>query len=64
MYKFPSKVAFDACDFSKAVELASTKKSSYTYKATSSGTFFFGCQIGSHCKMGQKLALTVGGMFP
>ena len=63
VYEMPSETAFDACDFSQAVELASTTQRSYTYKATASGTFYFACQISGHCNLGQKLSLTVTGVF-
>ena len=61
VYKFPDKSAFDACDFTKAIELAST--SGYTYKASAAGTFYFACSLskGFHCTVGIKLALTVTG---
>ena len=64
VYRFQSKVAFDVCDFSEAVELASYLQTSYTYKATREGTFFFACKIPGHCEMGQKMSLAVtSGMF-
>ena len=63
VWKFPDKAAFDACDFSKATELASGSQNPYTYKAPSTGIVYFGCQVGrgGHCKANQKLALTVTG---
>jgi len=59
VYMFQSKAAFDVCDFSEAVELASHLQTSYTYKATTEGTFFFACEISGHCEMGQKMSLAV-----
>ena len=59
VYKFPTKAAFDACDFSDAAELAPHSQNDYVYKANEVGTFFFSCEIPSHCELGQKLALTV-----
>ena len=59
VYIFPSKAAFDSCNFDKATKLGTT--SPYTYKASSPGVFYFGCEVGSHCKDKQKLALTVAG---
>ena len=63
VYKMPSKAAYDACDFSEAAELASTTQSSYTYKATEARTIYFACEISDHCNSGQKLTLTVTGLF-
>ena len=67
LWLFPDKAAFDACDFSKATQLAdNTQTDPYTYKASKVGTFYFGCNVGggdmgmNHCKSPQKLALTVG----
>jgi len=60
VYELPDKKAFDACDFSKAKELASHRQGSFTYKASSSGIVYFACQVSGHCSV-QKLALTVTG---
>jgi len=59
VYKFPDKTAFDACDISKATQMA--LQSPYTFKASAAGTVYFGCGVGkgSHCRGGIKLALTV-----
>merc|ERR1712032_418754 len=51
----------DACDFSKAEELASHKQGPFTYKASSAGIVYFACKVGGHCSNKQKLALTVTG---
>ena len=63
IWLLPDEKAFDACDFSKATELASGSQNPYTYKAPSTGIVYFGCQVGrgGHCKANQKLALTVTG---
>ena len=63
VYMFPSKAAFDSCDFSDATELATNDKNPFTYKASAPGTYYFGCEVGNgyHCKQPQKLALTVTG---
>ena len=63
VYKFPDNTAYDKCDFSQATEMADDDDSPYPYKATSPGIVYFGCSIGPHCKLNQKLALTVTGMF-
>merc|ERR1712032_594677 len=61
VYELPDKKAFDACDFSKAEELASHKQGPFTYKASSAGIVYFACKVGGHCSSKQKLALTVTG---
>ena len=64
VYRLPSKAAFDLCDFSEAIELASHSLTTYTYKATTEGKFFFACKIPGRCEMAQKMSLTVtSGMF-
>ena len=35
----------------------------YSYAAERAGTFYFGCKVAGHCASGQKLTLTVTGMF-
>ena len=60
VWLLPNKAAYDACDFSKGTELASTGVNEYTYKASATGTVYFGCQVTGHCKFANhKLALTV-----
>ena len=65
VWKFPDKAAFDACDFSRATELAGSSRGPYTYQASSAGIVYFGCQVQwfffSNCKAKQKLALSVTG---
>ena len=65
VWKFPDKAAFDACDFSRATELAASSKGPYTYQASSAGIVYFGCRVQwfslSNCKAKQKLALSVTG---
>ena len=58
VYMFPSKAAFEKCDFSGAKELAGNDKNPFTYKASKPGTYYFGCEVGNgwHCEQQQKLA--------
>ena len=64
VYRFPDEAAFTSCDFAGATELAPTSVNTYTFETTSPGTFYFGCSVSAHCsEAGQKLALTVAGMF-
>ena len=64
VYMFPNKADFENCEFGKAKELAANSKNPFTFKASSPGTFYFGCEVGGgyHCNTPQKLALTVTGM--
>ena len=63
VYLLPSKADYDSCNFANGNLLAPTSQNSYTYKASSPGTFYFSCSIGNgyHCNTPQKLALTVTG---
>ena len=65
VYMFPSKAAFEKCDFSGAKEVARYSENPFTYKASKAGTYYFGCEVGNgyHCNTPQKLALTVTGML-
>ena len=60
VFLFPDEIAYDSCDFSKADRLSSM--SGFKYKASTVGTFYFGCEGGSHCVRNQKLSLTVVGV--
>ena len=65
VWLLPNKAAYDACDFSKGKELASTSVTEYTYKASAAGTFYFVCEVAGHCSHAQqKLALTVTPGWP
>ena len=60
VYVMPNKAAYEACDFSQATELAPSSVNEYTYKASTAGTVYFGCNVIAHCQFAnQKLALTV-----
>lgn len=73
LWEMPSKVAFDACDFSDARELASTTHGGvaaadvdrlgyanvYEAAMDTAGTAYFACQVSDHCQKGQKIAVTV-----
>ena len=64
VYQFPDKDSFENCDFSQATILFTTAiTSSYIFRARSPGTYYFGCEVGSHCRYGQKLTLQVTGAF-
>ena len=58
VYRFPSEAAYKACDFSKATFVADR---SFTMTLKGSGTVYFGCKVGSHCRAGQKVAITIAG---
>jgi hypothetical protein len=57
VYEFPSAAAYEACDFSSAVEVAGRSDGSFTHIVTA-GTAYFGCEVGSHCRSGQKIAIS------
>ena len=57
VWQFPDKAAFDSCNFIKAVE--KSKTSPYTFTPTKPGTYYFGCEVGAHCKFEQKVAITI-----
>jgi len=55
IYLMPSKAAFDDCDFSSATLLSSNN--GYQHMLTSL-PMYFACRVGSHCRAGQKVAVT------
>ena len=63
--QFPDKAAYDACDFSGATTLVSSRSGANFVMGPTTGaaTFYIGCGVGSHCNAGQKVALvfTPGG---
>ena len=64
VFKFKDKTAFDNCDFSGAENLGD--KSGVKFTTKKAGTYYFGCEVGAHCKYGQKLAVkvTTGALVP
>ena len=64
VYQFADKTTYDKCDFAGATKLADEATSgAYSYAAETAGTFYFGCKVTGHCKLNQKLTLTVTGIF-
>jgi len=64
VYLMPAKSAHDICDFSEATELDAGNAGTYAWRATKEGTYYFSSTklvegLGTHCKAGQKLAITV-----
>ncbi|KAH9553127.1 hypothetical protein CY35_09G103100 [Sphagnum magellanicum] len=64
VYLMPAKSAHDSCDFSEATELDAGNAGTYAWRATKEGTYYFSSNklvegLGTHCKAGQKLAITV-----
>ena len=60
IYELPDKAAYDACDFSKAtVNTEAVKNGKATVDFPALGNRFFACQVGSHCKSGQKVMVHV-----
>ena len=58
VYRFPSEAAYKSCDFSRATFVSDKE---FTMTLRGSGTVYFGCKVGSHCKLGQKVAVTIAG---
>jgi len=52
-----------ACDFTDAQLIGDISGASYNFDVPDT-TLYFGCMIGTHCQMGQKLAVTVGAPPP
>eukprot|EP00966_Prymnesium_polylepis_P024990 576154-Prymnesium_polylepis.1 len=68
VYLMASQTAYDSCDFTGATALAlesqggltsSTTPNLYEAVATSAGTLYIACQVGSHCAAGQKITVTI-----
>jgi hypothetical protein len=63
VYKMPSKLEYETCDFNTATLLAEAGSGKYTYTITEedarNGDAFFACGIGSHCMGLQKLRVVV-----
>ena len=58
VYKMKDKAAYDACSFDGSTLLG---EQSGTKTTISGGTkHYFSCSVGTHCKSGQKLEVTVG----
>jgi hypothetical protein len=55
VYVLSSKGAFDSCDLTNATKIGAASPTKYTI---SSLPVYFACQVGAHCKAGQKLAVT------
>ena len=59
VYEVPDATAFDACDSSGATEVASTAAQTVDVAAPETPTTkYYVCTVGSHCTMGQKIAIT------
>ena len=58
VYEFDDEAAYDSCDFASATELADTEAKTLDVTEASATTKYYGCQVGSHCAVGQKIAIT------
>ena len=58
VYQMKDKATFDACDFTGATNLGAT---SPVYHTMGADTTYFACQVGLHCKNGQKLTAMIAG---
>lgn len=68
VYRMPNLRAFEECDFSQAILLADSSRSSYIHKITledaegnieGAGSLFFACKVGAHCYGSQKIRVNV-----
>jgi len=53
VYLFPNKAAYKSCDFSNAVEVCGTGVSECSVKPPTTGTWYYGCKVSSHCSNGR-----------
>ena len=53
------KAAFDACTFDSAKLIGETSGVKHAVKGNAGDIHYFACKVGSHCKDGQKLAVTI-----
>ena len=58
VFLMKDKAAFDACDFSMGTNLGAA---SPVYHTMGAATTYFACEVGSHCKSGQKLSAMIAG---
>ena len=63
VFEVPSKAAMDSCDFTDAQEIApQSNGGSVTVDAPAAGeTKYYACDVGSHCLLGQRVAITSEG---
>ena len=61
IFEFPDATAFGTCDFTEATSITSEVVfvGEEPVAFPSAGVRYFACQVGSHCKDGQKLAVEV-----
>ena len=59
VYEVPDATAFDDCDFSSDTLVASSSVQTVDVAAPDAPTTkYYVCEVGSHCDMGQKIAIT------
>ena len=64
VYRMKDKTAFDACDFVGSTPIGKAFDTSGVRQVISSGDgmiHYFACKVGSHCSVGQKLAIIIVG---
>ena len=63
VYSMKDKAAFDACDFSTAIELGTNSGVRHTMGVYNghpyTDTAYFACKVGTHCASGQKLSAVI-----
>lgn len=72
VYQMSDSDAYESCSFTGAQELAGTDQgggsgaypNQYQFKCTTAGSFYLACQVGQHCRAGQKVGVTCGNVAP
>jgi hypothetical protein len=64
VYSLPSEEAFSSCNYYEATQLDPGTTGTYYWIAHEAGVYYFACfksleGLGSHCELGQKLAVAV-----
>ena len=54
------QAAYDACNFDGASLLGEVSGTKAKVEGSDGDVHYFSCKVDTHCKMGQKLAVTVG----
>ena len=56
LWQFPNAAAYEACDFSGATEISNEGPAQVFFDTARRN--YFGCHVGSHCLLGQKVVVT------
>lgn len=59
VYRMTDSASYQACNFTGAVNLGAGSPVSWTVPNSPGAVYYFSCEVGGHCRAGQKLAVTV-----